>query len=92
MQLVNQFCSFLAVTMSATQVHNEMQKVKGMIRNWNHGTQRHLTAIQRVTLMLKIDDVNLTVWGSFNITTNFIFSAFGAILTYSVLLSSLTSA
>lgn len=89
-QLITNFISFLAITLSATQVHDEMQKLKDMTRSWRSGNQRHLTVNQRITLMLKIDDVSLTVWGAFNINKNFIISAFGAILTYSVLISSLT--
>lgn len=89
-QLIIHFISFLAITLSASQVHDEMQKLKDMTRNWRSGNQRHLTVDQRIALMLKIDDVSLTVWGVFNITKNFVLSAFGAILTYSVLISSLT--
>lgn len=83
---------FLVLSVFAALIHTEMQDIKTTVgemkldgNNLSHG--------QRVLLMLKIhgsSDDCITLWNSISITKSFIFSALGVILTYGVLLSSLT--
>lgn len=83
---------FLVLTVFAALIHTEMQDIKTTVGEMKLGAS-NLNHGQRVLLMLKIQgssDDCITLWNSISITKSFIFSALGVILTYGVLLSSLT--
>ncbi|GFY70370.1 uncharacterized protein TNIN_448961 [Trichonephila inaurata madagascariensis] len=78
---------YFTVTVFAAKVHEAVQNIKMEVSKMNSSLSQ-LTAVEQILLMVKINhhsDICLTVWGSINITRNFVFSSFGALLTFGAL-------
>ncbi|GFT45384.1 uncharacterized protein NPIL_462771 [Nephila pilipes] len=93
------FCAFFIVHLIqyfvimtfAANVHEEVQNIKTEVAKMD-GRPTQLADVEQLLLIAKINNqsnICLTLCGFLNITKNFVFSSFGALLTFGVLLKDL---
>ncbi|GFQ81106.1 uncharacterized protein TNCT_342541 [Trichonephila clavata] len=85
---VLQYC---AMTTSAAKIHEAVQNIKIEVAKMSSRPSQ-LTAVEQLLLIAEVNshsNICLTVWGFMNITKSFVFSSFGALLTFGILLRDL---
>ncbi|GFT45373.1 uncharacterized protein NPIL_462731 [Nephila pilipes] len=82
---------YFVITTFAAKVHNEVQNIKIEAGKMSSRPSQ-LTAVEQILLIAKINshsNICLTVWGFLDITKNFVFSSFGALVTFGALFKDL---